>query len=115
VENDDHFFWLYMACGLVRIARSELEAWVSDPKRTIKTTVFDSSDGVSSHAGMVSGYSPRVAKTPDGKLWFVSGDGVSVSIRATFGSTNCRRGYTSSKSPPTARHTMPRRNRTCPR
>ena len=38
-----------LACGLVRIARSELDAWVSDPKRTIQATVFDSSDGVRSH------------------------------------------------------------------
>ena len=50
MEDDDHSFWLYMACGLVRIARSELDAWAADPKRTIQATVFDSSDGVRSHA-----------------------------------------------------------------
>ena len=49
MEDDDHSFWLYMACGLVRIARPELDAWVADPKRTIQATVFDSSDGVRSH------------------------------------------------------------------
>ena len=43
-----------------------------------KITVFDSSDGVRSHADTVSGYSPRVAKSTDGKLWFLPGDGVSV-------------------------------------
>ena len=78
MEDDDHSFWLYTACGLVRIARPELDAWVADPKRTIRITVFDSSDGVRSHADTVSGYSPRVAKSTDGKLWFLSGDGVSV-------------------------------------
>jgi signal transduction histidine kinase/ligand-binding sensor domain-containing protein len=77
VEEDDHAFWLSMACGLVRIPRPELDAWITDPKRTIQATVFDSSDGVRSHAGP-SGYSPRVAKTADGKLWFLPGDGVSV-------------------------------------
>ena len=46
IEDNDHSFWLYMRCGLVRIARSELDAWVSDSKRSIQTTVFDSSDGV---------------------------------------------------------------------
>ena len=77
MEDDDHSFWLYMACGLVRIARPELDAWVADPKRTIQATVFDSSDGVRSHAS-ASGYSPRVAKSADGKIWFLPCDGVSV-------------------------------------
>ncbi len=52
MEDDDHSFWLYMACGLVRIARPELDAWAADPKRTIQATVFDSSDGVRSHAAI---------------------------------------------------------------
>ena len=43
----------------------------------IQTTVFDSSDGVRSRA-TASGYSPRVAKSADGKLWFLPCDGVSV-------------------------------------
>ncbi len=29
LEDDEHSVWLYMACGLVRMARSELDAWVS--------------------------------------------------------------------------------------
>ena len=77
-EDSDRAFWLYMACGLVRIARPELDAWAADSKRMIQTTVFDSSEGVRNHADVVSGYSPRVARCVDGKLWFLSGDGVSV-------------------------------------
>ena len=77
MEDDAHSFWLYMACGLVRIARPELDAWGSDSKRTIQVTVFDSSDGVRSNA-TTSGYSPRVAKSKDGKIWFLPFDGVSV-------------------------------------
>jgi len=77
IQDNDHSFWLYMACGLVRIDRSELTAWVSDPNRIIQTTVFDSFDGVRSHAN--SGhYNPQVAKSTDGKLWFLPWDGVSV-------------------------------------
>jgi signal transduction histidine kinase/ligand-binding sensor domain-containing protein len=77
MEDDDRSFWLYTACGLVRIARPDLEAWVSDPKRTIQAAVFDSSDGVRS---LVDGghFNPQVAKTRDGKLWFLPSDGVSV-------------------------------------
>ena len=32
MEDDDHSVWLYMACGLVRIARPELDAWATDPE-----------------------------------------------------------------------------------
>ena len=78
VEDDDHSFWLYMACGVVRIARQELDAWVTDPNRAIRVSVFASTDGVSSHSEVNSSYSPHVAKSADGKLWFLTGDGVSV-------------------------------------
>jgi signal transduction histidine kinase/ligand-binding sensor domain-containing protein len=78
VEDDDHSFWLYTACGLVRVSGSELDGWAKDSRRMIQTTVFDSSDGVGIHSSIVSAYSPRVAKARDGKLWFVAGNGVSV-------------------------------------
>ena len=77
VEDDDQSFWLYMACGLVRIARPELESWATDPKRTVRLAVFDSSDGVRSRA-ISSGYNPGVSKSADGKLWFLPRGGVSV-------------------------------------
>jgi signal transduction histidine kinase len=77
IEDDAHSFWLKTPCGLVRIARSELEAWAGDPKRTIKTTVFDISDGVRGLA-IAGGYTPHAAKAQDGTLWFISLDGVSV-------------------------------------
>jgi len=35
--------WLNMPCGLVRIARSELDAWSADPKQIVHSTIFDSS------------------------------------------------------------------------
>lgn len=76
-EDDVRSFWLYTTCGLVRIAREEMDAWVSDPTRTIKSTVFDSFDGVRSRI-LTTGYTPLVAKTADGKLWFLPLDGVSV-------------------------------------
>ena len=77
MEDDAHSVWLYTACGLVRIARSDLDAWASNPKQTIQAAVFDSSDGVSSHR-FPGGYSANVAKAADGKLWFLRPGGVSV-------------------------------------
>ena len=77
IEDDDHSLWLYMPCGLVRIAQSELDAWAMDSKRNVRTTVFDGSDGVWSR-GRPGHFSPRVAKSSDGKIWFAPPDGVSV-------------------------------------
>ena len=77
IEDDDHSAWLYMPCGLVLIARSELDAWVSDPKRKIQATLFDASDGIAT-SGAIGTIGPRVTKAPDGKIWFTSVDGITV-------------------------------------
>ena len=83
IEDDDHAMWLYTACGLVRIPRSELDAWSTsadkqqDVARTVQVTLFDSSDGARSLASP-GHYHPQVAKTPDGRIWFLPWDGVSV-------------------------------------
>lgn len=77
VEDDLDSFWLYTACGLVRIARSELDRWIGDAKQAIQVTVFDASDGVRS-LGIAGHFAGQVAKSADGKLWFLPWDGVSV-------------------------------------
>jgi signal transduction histidine kinase len=83
IEDDDQAFWLYTACGLARIARSDLEAWAAGVKkdgaatRQIKATMLDHSDGVRVHA-MPGNYTPQVGKSLDGRLWFLPWDGVSV-------------------------------------
>src|SRR5277367_1746586 len=45
IEDDDGSFWLYTACGLVRISRTEMDAWIADPKHRIQTTVWNATDG----------------------------------------------------------------------
>src|SRR4029453_14942699 len=83
IEDDDHAFWLYTACGLARVARSDLEAWAAEVKKDrpathlIKATMLDHSDGVRVHA-MPGNYAPQVGKSLDGRLWFLPWDGVSV-------------------------------------
>jgi signal transduction histidine kinase/ligand-binding sensor domain-containing protein len=80
-EDDDHSVWMYLACGLARTTRTELDAWAmtanKHSKRQIQFTVFGGSDGVRSHTTS-TGYSPSVAKSSDGKIWFLPWDGVSV-------------------------------------
>ena len=80
-EDDFQSVWVNLPCALVRIARSELDAWALHPERTIKTTVFDSSDGVKSHrvnSGPDAMVSSIVTKAADGRLWFVPFGGISV-------------------------------------
>ena len=79
--DDSHSLWLYTACGLVQIARPELEAWAAnvhkDPKRALQMTVFENSDGVPSNVGD-TGFAPLSAKSLDGKLWFATVEGAGV-------------------------------------
>jgi ligand-binding sensor domain-containing protein len=83
IEDDDRCFWLYTARGLARVARAEVEAWAAaaekdkDTKHRVQATVFDIADGVRVHSAH-SGFTPQVGKTPDGRLWFLPRDGVSV-------------------------------------
>ena len=83
-EDDARSFWLYTPCGLLRVARSELDAWSIaldhdvNAVPTVHATVFDISDGVRSLA-TANHFTPQVAKSTDGKLWFLVGeDGVNV-------------------------------------
>jgi signal transduction histidine kinase/ligand-binding sensor domain-containing protein len=78
MEGVDQSVWLYTACGLVRIARTALDAWGTHPQQTIQPRTLDGFDGVGIHPLIISGYSPIVTKDTDGTLWFVASDGVSI-------------------------------------
>ena len=83
MDDDDRSLWLYTACGLLRIERAQLDAWTSaverakDTKWKIQAKVFDFFDGVRI---LASGghYTPQVAKSSDGRIWFLPWDGVSI-------------------------------------
>jgi signal transduction histidine kinase/ligand-binding sensor domain-containing protein len=77
MEDDEHFVWLYMACGLARVARSELDAWVNDPNHHVQVSVLDVTDGVRI-AARSWGFAPQVSKGPDGKIWFAQQDGIGM-------------------------------------
>ena len=76
IEDQLASYWLYTACGLVRIARTELDAWTADPKRMIRSTTFDSADGILL-VPILRPSRPAVTKSSDGKIWFVNGATVS--------------------------------------
>jgi ligand-binding sensor domain-containing protein len=80
IEDDAESLWLGMPCGLVRVARSDYEAWAASAHRTgatIRATVLDTSDGVRNRAP-AGPQAPLVAKSSDGKLWFAGLEGISV-------------------------------------
>jgi signal transduction histidine kinase len=78
IESEDRSLWLWTACGLVRVARTEVDAWVADPNRKIATMVWDAADGVRLRSVPATRFRPQVAKSADGKIWFVTGEGVQV-------------------------------------
>ena len=77
IEDDQSFYWLYTRCGLLHIARTELDAWAADPKRTVRATTFDTTDGIRP-VGILKGFRPSVTKASDGRIWFLNGDTVSI-------------------------------------
>ena len=78
IEDDDRSLWIYTACGLVRVARDDLDAWIADPTHRVETRRWGAADGVPLRAVSPAYFNPPVAKAADGKLWFVSGEGVQV-------------------------------------
>ena len=78
IEDDDRSLWMYTACGLVRVPRDELDAWIADPAHQVETKRWGAADGVPLRAVSPAYFNPPVAKAADGKLWFVSGEGVQV-------------------------------------
>ena len=77
-EDADHSVWLYLECGLVRIAAPEISAWAADSSRPVHVTLFDSSDGVTAKTVLFGSFNPPVTESSDGKLWFIVHGGVSV-------------------------------------
>jgi signal transduction histidine kinase/ligand-binding sensor domain-containing protein len=83
--DDDESRWLYMGCGLVRVARSDLDAWSAAvdsgaaSRPTVRPKVLDSSDGVRGFASIGLGsFTPHAARSRDGKLWMKAVDGLTM-------------------------------------
>src|SRR5262245_2822154 len=61
--------WLYMQCGLVRIAGSDLKQWWEHADAVVEVKVLDGLDGVRPGA---ASFQPKATRSPDGRLWFAS-------------------------------------------
>ncbi len=78
VQDDRRSLWVYAACGVFRITRPELDAWIAQPAHRVQTTLWDAADGAKLRALAPTSYAPLISRSTDGKLWFVAGEGVQV-------------------------------------
>jgi len=101
IEDDDHFVWIYTSCGFGAHCAVRAGGMGRDPARIIKITIFDTSDGITSHS-TAGGYSPRVAQVRGWKIVVRALGRRECHRSAHLPSTKFRRRYTSSKSPRTA-------------
>lgn len=76
IEDDLSSYWMYTQCGLLRVARTDMDSWIADPKRAIRPTMFGVEDGIRL-VPILKGLRPAVTKTSDGRIWFVNGEKVS--------------------------------------
>ena len=77
-EDEAHTSELLMNCGLLRLPRADLEAWVQGSDRPGSATFLEAQDGVRIRRNPSYGYRPIVTRSGDGKLWFNSLGGASV-------------------------------------
>jgi signal transduction histidine kinase/ligand-binding sensor domain-containing protein len=87
IDDNASSLWLSTACGLLRVDRSDLQAWASDATHAVHPVIFDGSDGFVIHRMFASSAlspstyarngSPVARMSADGKLWFAHTDGVS--------------------------------------
>lgn len=76
IRSEDGSLWLKAACGLIRIPSGELDAWTEHPDRRLRVRVLDAFDGAQA---ALSPFTPRSAKSLDGRLWFaIEGGGLQV-------------------------------------
>ena len=77
VEDAEGALWIGSGAGIMRIARDECERLLADRAYDAPFRVFDRADGL---AGLPFVYSRnrRAIRSQDGRLWFVTGRGLTV-------------------------------------
>ena len=83
VEDEERHLWLATGAGIVRIERRQLEMVADNPAHQIRYRVYDKSDGL---AGLSVRFANRGAlRAGDGRLWFVTGRGLTIVDPRTLG------------------------------
>jgi two-component sensor histidine kinase/streptogramin lyase len=69
IRDNQGTLWMNSACGLIGIPDSELGRWWEHPDTRVQFTLLDVFDGAM--PGLTT-FQPALAKSPDGRLWFVN-------------------------------------------
>lgn len=69
-------FWLGVRSGVMRVPREDMDTAVKNPSRPVQQPLYDMDDGLNG-LPIWLGY-PTVTRAGDGRLWFVTSDGVST-------------------------------------
>jgi signal transduction histidine kinase len=72
IDDDEGYLWIGVRAGLVRVDPRELQMPTGE-SHSVKYTLYDTSDGL---LGDV--LQARAARTPDGRLWFATNNGLAV-------------------------------------
>lgn len=85
---DERVVWIYSPCGLVQIDRTEMDTWSAAADQgtnmKVKARLLDNWDGVGqpsnvSAVGQIESvqlFTPKAARSVDGRIWVVTGDGI---------------------------------------
>ena len=77
VDDQSGFLWMSSKRGVMRVARSELEAVADERVTALTCLLFDSTDGLPTIECSGPGQ-PVCARDPGGKLWFATAKGVGM-------------------------------------
>jgi len=75
-EDGEGNLWLGVRSGVMRVPRRDVDAAAANPSRPIQQPLYDMDDGLNG-LPIWLGY-PTVTRGGDGRLWFVTSDGVSA-------------------------------------
>jgi signal transduction histidine kinase/ligand-binding sensor domain-containing protein len=76
VGDDDDHLWIGTSGGILRLAAREFDRVLADADNRLDFRAYNSSDGLAG-APVRAGF-PNAARTPDGRLWFVTGNGLTM-------------------------------------
>ena len=87
VDDGIGTLWIGSGDGILQITRDEWERLLADPSHQVVFRLYDRSDGL---AGLPFVYSRnrRAIRSDDGRLWFVTGRGLTVIDPAALGTTD---------------------------
>jgi signal transduction histidine kinase/ligand-binding sensor domain-containing protein len=78
LDDANGWLWLGMPFGVIKFQRDEFERSAADPSHQFRYVRYDRADGLAGMPLASYGTGRRSARAMDGRLWFVTGRGISV-------------------------------------